>query len=247
MFSDRSSVARDTNALSLALAERRARSLPILDLTVSNPTSAGIAYEDASIRAALSEASVVRYEPHPFGMLEARRAVQSELAPDGIEIDPARIVLTASTSEAYAFAFTLLCDPGDEVLVPQPSYPLLTHLAGYAGVTLSPLFSALRRALAPGHDGSLGVDRRSHARDRWSAGQLVSCDPRSGQLVCAGARTRDAHRRGVGHRAARARRARAPRATKRGSCSACSHPRPTSAAASRSCEIRFDRQQDRQR
>lgn len=51
-------------------------------------------------------------------------------------VDPAHVVLTASTSEAYGFLFKALCDPGDRVLAFTPTYPLFEHLARLEGVAL---------------------------------------------------------------------------------------------------------------
>lgn len=136
MFSERSGVAGEPNRLTRALNERRARGAPILDLTASNPTVAGLPYDEGRILAALSDEAALRYEPHPLGLPSARRAVVDALRGDGMDVPPERVLLTSSTSEAYAHLFTLLCDPGDEVLVPEPSYPLLAHLAQPAGVQL---------------------------------------------------------------------------------------------------------------
>jgi len=77
----------------------------------------------------MAQPQVLSYEPSPFGLLSAREAIAKQLSAGGVQVDPGRIVLTASTSEAYSFLFKLLCDPGDEVLVPRPSYPLFDHLA----------------------------------------------------------------------------------------------------------------------
>jgi len=131
--SSRSSFDLAPNRLSLALARARQEERVILDLTESNPTRAGLPYARATILDALASADALLYEPSPFGLWSAREAVAREL-----EVDPARIVLTASTSEAYAFLFKLLCDPGDEVLVPVPSYPLFEHLARLEAVRAVP-------------------------------------------------------------------------------------------------------------
>jgi aspartate/methionine/tyrosine aminotransferase len=131
--SSRSSFDLAPNRLSLALARARQEERAILDLTESNPTRAGLPYARATILEALSCADALVYEPAPFGLWSAREAVAREL-----EVDPARIVLTASTSEAYGFLFKLLCDPGDEVLVPVPSYPLFEHLARLEAVRAVP-------------------------------------------------------------------------------------------------------------
>ncbi len=110
----------------------------MLDLTVSNPTTAGIPYASDEILRALADSRALAYEPEAFGLPRARAIVARELSTRGTVVDPARVVLTASTSEAYAFLFKVLCDAGDEVLVPQPSYPLFDHLAAFEGVRLVP-------------------------------------------------------------------------------------------------------------
>jgi alanine-synthesizing transaminase len=117
------------------LNEKRAAGAPILDLTESNPTAAGFAYPSDAILSALGDPRSLRYEPAAAGMLSARGAVSeyySGLVPN--RVSPDRILLTASTSEAYAFVFKLLADPGDEVLVPSPSYPLFDYLAALDSV-----------------------------------------------------------------------------------------------------------------
>lgn len=127
MFSSRSGVDLSPNALATALARLGDR--PVLDLTTSNPTGASIPYDRDAILSALALPGSLIYEPVPFGLDSAREAVARDLSAHGPRVDPARVALTASTSEAYAYLFKLLCDPGDEVLVPRPSYPLFEHLA----------------------------------------------------------------------------------------------------------------------
>jgi aspartate/methionine/tyrosine aminotransferase len=113
--------------LTLAVGDRRRRGLPILDLTGSNPTAAGFTYPD-HLLASLADVRSLAYRPDPFGALEARLAVSDEYARQGLTVPADRIVLTASTSEAYSLLFKLLADAGDNVLVPRPSYPLFDHL-----------------------------------------------------------------------------------------------------------------------
>ena len=132
-FSSRVPADLRPNRIARALDERRALGARILDLTESNPTRAGLAHPP-HVLAALGAPESARYEPEPFGLPEARRAAAREIARRGAAIDPARVVLTASTSEAYSYLFKLLCDPGDDVLVPTPSYPLFDHLARLDGV-----------------------------------------------------------------------------------------------------------------
>ena len=150
MFSRRTLHESEPNALSLALQARRAAGLAVCDLTQSNPTLTELPYDAERLLGALAQPAVMRYEPAAFGLLSARAAVQELLRASGFEIPTAQIMLTSSTSEAYAFLFKLLCDPGDEVLIPQPSYPLFEHLAALESVSAKPY------ALA--YDGAWHID-----------------------------------------------------------------------------------------
>lgn len=116
------------NRISLAVEAARARG-PVLDLTESNPTVVGLPYPEAEILAALADPRALVYEPSPNGLFAARAAVAAYYARFGHTVDPSLVTLTASTSEAYGWLFKLLCDPGDDILVPTPSYPLFDHLA----------------------------------------------------------------------------------------------------------------------
>jgi aspartate/methionine/tyrosine aminotransferase len=115
------------NAVSRAVAARRAAGLELIDLTESNPTRAGLLYPP-DLLAPLADAAALVYDPQPLGMPAAREAVAREFLRHGRAVEPARVALTSSTSEAYALLFKLFCDPGDQVLVPHPSYPLFEHL-----------------------------------------------------------------------------------------------------------------------
>ncbi len=175
-FSRRTLLAADTtpNALVRAVAQRRALAAGpgrgaiagggagarFLDLTVSNPTSAGLPYDAPGIARALGTSRALVYEPDALGLADARAHVATEYRRQGIEVPAARVAITASTSEAYAVLFKMLCDPGDEILVPVPSYPLLGWLASFEGVVLKtyPLeyagrwyvdIASLERAITP--------------------------------------------------------------------------------------------------
>jgi len=113
----------------MLLAEKRRARAKVLDLTESNPTRAGFVYPKREILDALADPAALRYDPAPRGLLSAREAVSRYYAERGIQVPASCIVLTASTSEAYAYLFKLLTNPGDEVLVPRPSYPLFEFLA----------------------------------------------------------------------------------------------------------------------
>jgi len=134
MWSTRVPDERRPTRVARALAAARARG-PLADLTVSNPTRVGIRYPPEIARV-LDNPEALAYRPEPLGLPGARRAVAATYAARGIAMPPERIVLTASTSEAYSLLFKLLCDPGrSSVLTPVPSYPLFDHLARLDGVT----------------------------------------------------------------------------------------------------------------
>jgi alanine-synthesizing transaminase len=137
-FSARTSQHDVPNALTEALARARRATgqAALLDLTAGNPTAAGLPYASGAILNALADPRGLLYAPEPLGLASAREAVARDWAGRGVAIDAARIALTASTSEAYAVLFKVLCDPGDEVLVPAPSYPLLGFLAAFESVQL---------------------------------------------------------------------------------------------------------------
>ena len=137
MFSARTGWTRAPNRLSALLEARRHDGRPILDLTETNPTRAGLR-APPDILTALSDPAALAYEPEPLGRAVARQAIAADARSRGIALDAERVVLTASTSEAYAFAFKLLCDPGDDILVPRPSYPLFEYLAGLEEVAVRP-------------------------------------------------------------------------------------------------------------
>jgi len=152
VFSSRLDWNLQTNRLS-ALLKTKQR---VLDLTESNPTRAGFEYPGERILDALADPRVLRYDPEPRGLLSAREAVAGYYG----DVPVSRILLTASTSEAYAYLFKLLCDPGDEILSPRPSYPLFEFLARLESVRVVqyPLrydgvwhidFDALERAITP--------------------------------------------------------------------------------------------------
>ena len=132
-FSRRTAIERTPSAFEVASRVARASMRPLADLTVSNPTSAGLPELSTAALAELGGAGALSYAPAPRGSREARAAVA-----DAVGADPDQLVLTASSSEAYALLFKLLCDPGDAVLAPTPSYPLFEHLARFDGVDLVP-------------------------------------------------------------------------------------------------------------
>lgn len=150
----------------------------ILDLTIANPTRAGVEYDAGPILRALADPAVLQYEPQPLGLPLAREAVAADLAQHGVPVAPSRIALTASTSESYGFLFKILCDPGDEVLVPRPSYPLFDMLAAFESVRLVPYRLAF--------DGEWHVDLdsvRAGITDRTRAILLVSPNNPTGSYV----------------------------------------------------------------
>ena len=136
MFAKRTNWNLTPNRLSEALAAHRAAGKPLLDLTISNPTECGFEYDSSAILDALSNPAALSYEPNPKGLGSARRAVAGYYADRGDDVAVEDIILTTSTSEAYSYVFRTLCDPGDEFLIPSPSYPLFDFLGEIQDVEL---------------------------------------------------------------------------------------------------------------
>ncbi len=169
MFAERTNWNLAGNRLSEALARHRASGKRLLDLTASNPTECGFAYDGEMILAALRNRAALRYEPNPKGLQSARLAVTEYYSALGARVSADDIFLTTSTSEAYSYAFRLLCNPGDELLIPAPSYPLFSFLADVLDVKLVryPLvydhgwqidFHSLREAATPRTRGVIVVN-----------------------------------------------------------------------------------------
>jgi alanine-synthesizing transaminase len=172
MFSDRTNWKLTRNRLTDALEAVRSGGANVLDLTVSNPTRAGLRYDEAAILRSLSAPQAIDYDPQPKGLRQAREAAAAYYSGDpscgghgvrgpGVrDVDPEQLVLTTSTSEGYSYIFRLLCNPGDELLVPKPSYPLFEFLADLEDVKLVPYpliydhgwqmdFPSLEKAVTP--------------------------------------------------------------------------------------------------
>lgn len=160
MFAKRTNWPTEPTRLSSRLKQLRLEQAQIFDLTESNPTRCGFVYDDEAVREALGHPDVMDYDPHPRGRIEARQAVARYYKERGTPISTDRIILTASSSEAYTFCFRLLCEVGDEVLAPKPSYPLFDFLADLTDVRLVhyPLiydhgwqidFDSLEKAITP--------------------------------------------------------------------------------------------------
>ncbi len=160
MFAKRTNWNLEPNRLSAALEAHRAAGKPLIDLTVSNPTECGFRYESEAILNSLRNPAAMKYEPDPHGLEIARSAVAHYYSEHDAAISNDDIFLTTSTSEAYSYAFRCLCDPDDELLIPEPSYPLFEFLADIQDVRLIryPLvydcgwqidFHALEQAITP--------------------------------------------------------------------------------------------------
>ncbi len=166
MFASRTNWRLETNRLTRALEEHRRSGKELFDLTASNPTTCGFSYPEGEILAALTDPRGLVYRPESKGLREARKAVAEYYAGRAgfsgsvARVDPERILLSSGTSEAYSHIFRLLCEAGDEILVPAPSYPLFEFLADLADIRLVPYpllydhgwqidFAPLRAALTP--------------------------------------------------------------------------------------------------
>ena len=137
MFSKRTNWDLAPNRFTRAVEAHQREGRELLDLTASNPTTIGLEY-DPNLLNAFAHSDALRYSPEPRGLRSAREAVSSYYESRGGPVSPDRVILTTSTSEAYTFVFRLLCEPGDEVLVPSPSYPLFEFLADLQDVRLKP-------------------------------------------------------------------------------------------------------------
>jgi alanine-synthesizing transaminase len=183
MFAERTNWNVAGNRLSEALARHRAGGTRLYDLTASNPTECGFAYDSEIILAALRNPAALRYEPNPKGLESARLAVTEYYSAHGTAISADDILLTTSTSEAYSFAFRLLCNPGDELLIPAPSYPLFGFLADIHDVKLMryPLiydhgwqidFHSLEQAITPRTRGVIVVNPNNPTGHFVKSGEL---------------------------------------------------------------------------
>ena len=170
MFSNRTNWKLAQNRFTQALDEVHSGGAKVLDLTVSNPTRAGLRYDETAILEALASPLALDYDPQPKGLRKAREAVVGYYsnAHRVHDLDPEQLVLTSSTSEGYSYVFRLLCNPGDELLVPQPSYPLFEFLADLQDVKLVPYpliydhgwqmdFPSMRKAVSPATRGVVVV------------------------------------------------------------------------------------------
>src|SRR6202140_5301708 len=139
MFSERTNWKLAQNRFTQALEQVRSRGTKVVDLTLSNPTRAGLHYDEQAILEALASPRALDYDPQAKGLREAREAVAEYYRDEHRvrDLDADQIVLTTSTSEGYTFVFRLLCNAGDELLVPKPSYPLFEFLADLQDVTLT--------------------------------------------------------------------------------------------------------------
>ena len=137
MFSRRTDWNLETNKLSQALDRFRLAGKSFIDLTRSNPTECGFKFDEQQILTALANPAALKYEPHPQGLLSARQSVAGYYSSRGEQVSPDDIFLVTGTSEAYSFIFCTLCDAGDEILIPQPGYPLFNFLGDIQGVRLA--------------------------------------------------------------------------------------------------------------
>ena len=177
-FSRRLSSEAATNRISSATEPLKAQGRPLLDLSQSNPTTALASYPHAAIARAVGAINDFTYHPEPKGTRTARQAVAGYYRGRGIAVDPENILLTASTSEAYTHLFHLLCNPGDAVLFPTPSYPLFEHLAALSSVEVLPYRLA--------YDGNWHIDfadLRSKMSGRVKAIVAVNPNNPTGQLL----------------------------------------------------------------
>jgi alanine-synthesizing transaminase len=140
MFSKRTEWKLTPNRFAQTQADLRSAGMRVLDLSVSNPTRAGFSFDEEAILGSLVMPEAMDYDPQPKGIPKAREAVARYYREEheGYDVDPESLILTTSTSEAYSYIFRLVCNSGEELLVPKPSYPLFEFLADLEDVTLVP-------------------------------------------------------------------------------------------------------------
>jgi alanine-synthesizing transaminase len=186
-FSKRTNWNTEETDLARAQRERLRAGLPVRDLTASNPTRCGFDY-DPNLLVALTEHRALEYDPHPLGLLRAREAVCGYYADHGASVSPEQVVMTTSTSEAYSYLFRLLCDPGSEILMAQPGYPLFDFLATLddVGLKAAPLVydhgwqiepEGFRRAITPATRAVVLVHPNNptgHFTKPWEARELAA-------------------------------------------------------------------------
>jgi len=187
MFADRTRWNLTPNRLSEALRRHRAAGKTLFDLTASNPTECGFEYDGEAILRALGNPSALVYEPNSKGLEVARKAVATYYAAHDAHVSAEDLVLTTGTSEAYSFVFRTLCNPGDELLMPQPSYPLFSFLADIQDVKLVsyPLiydhgwqidFHALEQAISPRTRGVIVVHPNNPTGNFCKAPEMAQMD-----------------------------------------------------------------------
>jgi aspartate/methionine/tyrosine aminotransferase len=172
-FSDRVPRRLEPNRWSRALA--RAGDIPV-DLTLSNPTRCELPYPDDLLEP-LASVDGLWYRPSPRGPAAARTAIAELYREWNADVDAERVVLTASTSEAYSMLFRLLTDPGETVIVPTPSYPLFDQLTRLDGIAAHPL------SLDPDDDWRPRLDNLGRAPESTRAVVVVHPNNPTGSFI----------------------------------------------------------------
>jgi alanine-synthesizing transaminase len=136
MFTERTNWNSKSNRVAQKAAALRSSGRKLLDLTQSNPTRCGFRYLDSHMLDPLMRADALVHHPSPKGLTEPREAIAAYYRSQGFEVDPFHICIVAGTSDAYSYLFRMLLEPGESLLVPSPSYPLLDFIARLNDVTL---------------------------------------------------------------------------------------------------------------
>jgi alanine-synthesizing transaminase len=137
-YSERLPWSFSLNCFSRLVEEKRKSGVTLVDLTISNPTEVVDDYPHSAIGRAYANVKDFTYRPDPLGARQSRSAIARYHERRNLATSPDQILLTASTSEAYSFLFKLLCNSGDEILAPLPSYPLFEYLAALESAHIVP-------------------------------------------------------------------------------------------------------------
>ena len=90
---------------------------------------------------------VIEYS-HSAGFESYRNALSAYYVKNGIRVSPEDIIITTGGSEALIFGFMTTCNPGDEVIIPEPFYANYNGFAVTAGINVVPVTATIESGFA---------------------------------------------------------------------------------------------------
>ena len=85
---------------------------------------------------------------HSAGFESYRKKLSEYYLKTGINVQPEDIIITTGGSEALIFGFMTTCDPGDEVIIPEPFYANYNGFAVTAGLNVVPVTANIENGFA---------------------------------------------------------------------------------------------------